>query len=97
MLYFSKLSAPHNSGVHEEDGGVIFAVDPWNREAKYVRQIVEDPPESREIELSKLRINREEHDSEKGPRWGAIISATHTIKRLNIPSSSLLAGSDRSD
>jgi RND family efflux transporter MFP subunit len=44
-----------------------------------VTQIVEDPPERPRVELSKLKINREEHDSERGPRWGAILTATFLV------------------
>jgi len=40
-----------------------------------VSQIVQDAPERPRVELSKLRINRDD-DSERGPRWGAIIGGT---------------------
>jgi HlyD family secretion protein len=44
-----------------------------------VRHGVEDPPEKPRVELSKLRIERGEDDSERGNRWGPIIAGTIII------------------
>jgi len=75
MLYFNQLIRQHSSRVESKDRGFL-ARDPWDGEAKYVSQIVEDPPEKPRVELSKLRINRDDHESEGGLRWGPIIGGT---------------------
>jgi RND family efflux transporter MFP subunit len=76
MLYFSQLIDHRDFGLEEVDTRSVFERHPWNGEARHVRQIVDDPPERPAVELSKLKINREDHDSDRGPRWTPIITAT---------------------